>query len=400
MSTLHPTTHTDSPAAHRVREVDTAIIGGGQAGLTVARALGRRGIDCLVLEAGHQVGDQWRHRYDSLRLFTTKRFNGLPGMAFPGPSRGFATKDEVADFLQAYADRWTLDVWTDARVHHLDRDGNGFRVQTARGTVRARHVVIATGPYGDVMNRPPFAADLDPGILQLTALEYRRPGQLQPGPVLVVGAGHSGCDIALEFSPIHRVTLAGRDTGEVPVPWDSPLLGPVMTAVMLSHRHVHTRGTARGRRDREQKLGHGIPRLRVKRHQLEAAGVDVRPVRVTGTFEGRPQLADGTVVEVTNVVWAVGCRHDYSWLDLPVLDETGWPREFRGVADDVDGLFFCGLAYQYSLASQNFYGVGRDAEYVAGRIAARNRRAGRNHQAGRRARHARLPQPTGTRTAA
>lgn len=357
--------------------IDTVIIGAGQAGLSTAYHLIRRGIDCVVLDAAPRIGEQWRHQYDALRLFTSNKVNGLPGMKFPGPAHGFATKDELAEYLVAYAARFELPVRPNVRVRHLGRTGVGFRAETTRGVVEARNVVIATGPFGDVPAIPDLAIGLDESILQLHSSQYRRPGQLRGGAVLVVGGGHSGCDIALDTAATHPTTLSGRDPGEVPVHWDSPLVHLVMPMVMFSHLHIHTRRTAYGRRDREHVLHHGAPRLRVKHSQLDAAGVKLSEARVVGVQKGMPLLADGTVVRVANVVWATGCRHDYSWLDLPVLDTEGWPREYRGVAEGIEGLFFCGLAYQYSLASLNLHGVGRDAKYVAQRIAAQHHRPSR-----------------------
>ncbi len=393
MDTNGPTpTPTNTPATdptdHADRTVEALIVGAGQAGLATAYVLKQRGLDALVVDSAHRIGDHWRHQYDSLRLFTANRFNGLPGQdghGFDGGSWDFAAKDEVAAMLEVYARRFALDVQLDTTVQHLGyangmkpdagpvhpRDPVTFRAQTSRGTVRARSVVLATGPYGQAPSIPNFARDLDPGILQLHSSQYRRPGQLKDGPVLVVGGGHSGCDIALETAGSHPTTLVGRDPGQVPVRWDSPLLHVIMPLVMLQHRHVLRRGTRAGERARARHLHHATEMLRVQRRDLDGAGVVRLEARVTGTDGGLPQLADGTVVEAANVIWATGFRHDYSWLDLPVLDETGWPREFRGVAEDVDGLFFCGLAFQSSMASLNFFGVGRDAEFVADRIADR-----------------------------
>lgn len=356
--------------------LDTVIVGAGQAGLSTAYHLRRLGLDCLVLESAHQVGDHWRHKYDSLRLFTANRFNRLPGLSFPGEPWGFAGKDDVAQTLQSYAARYDLPVRTDSPVRRVARDSDsgsgaaGFTVTTPTHTYRARTVVLATGPFGQLPRVPDLADDLDPEILQLHSSQYRRPGQLRPGPVLVVGGGHSGCDIALEVACAgHPTTLSGRDLGQIPVPFSSPLLRVIMPMVMLQHAYVLDRRTPMGRKMRPVVLHHGAPRLRVQAKDLDDAGVVRTEARVTGVHEGLPQLADGTVVEATNVVWATGLRHDWSWLDLPVLDEEGWPREFRGVAQDVDGLFFCGLAFQSSMSSMNFFGVGRDAAYVARRVA-------------------------------
>lgn len=353
-----------------IRDVDTLIIGAGQAGLATARELTRRGAQCLVLDAAQEVGDHWRHQYDSLRLFTSNSVNALPGMKFPGPGHAFATKDELADYLQEYAGKFSLQIQLGTSVTDVSRRGEAFVVRSTAGSFRAQNVVIATGPFGSVPSIPEFSTELDPAILQIHSSEYRRPGQLAPGPVLVVGGGHSGCDIAREVASGHPTILSGRDTGEVPVPFDSNLIHLVMPLVMFSHSHLHTRRTAYGRRDREFVLQHGAPRLRVKRRHLMAADVQLRQERVTGALQGKPQLADGTVLDVANVIWATGMHHDYSWLNLPVLDSAGWPREYRGVAQDMVGLYFCGLAYQYSLASLNLHGVGRDAEFIAKRITA------------------------------
>lgn len=357
------------PVEHSpMRDVETLIIGAGQAGLATARQLTRRGAHCLILDAAQHIGDQWRHQYDSLRLFTSNSVNALPGMNFPGPGHAFATKDELADYLQEYAEQFNLPVQLGTRATDVSRHGEEFFVRSTAGSFRAQNVVIATGPFGGVPSLPAFSTALDPAILQIHSSEYRRPGQLAPGPVLVIGGGHSGCDIAREVASSRPTILSGRDTGEVPVPFDSPLIHLIMPLVMFSHSQLHTRRTAYGRRDREFVLQHGAPRLRVKRRDLIAAGVQLRPERVIGTGNGHPKLADGTVLEVANVIWATGMHHDYSWLKLPVLDSSGWPREYRGVAHDVPGLYFCGLAYQYSLASLNLHGVGRDADFIAKRI--------------------------------
>lgn len=361
-------TTTDSGAD---RVTDTLIIGAGQAGLATAHLLTQAGRDCLVVDGAGRIGDNWRHQYDSLTLFTPNGVNGLPGLAFPGDPWAFAGKDEVGDYLETYAEQLALPVRLGTRVGHLGRDGSGFRAETSTGVVRSQNAVIATGTFGRTPSVPSCASELDPAILQLHSSAYRRPGQLREGPVLVVGAAHSGCDIALELAPTRETTLAGRDTGQVPVSWDSPAFKAVMTVLVQAQRHVLTRRTPMGRRQRREVLAHGGQMLRVKRSHLLDAGVSRTPARVVGTVGGQPQLDDGTVLEVANVIWATGFRQDYSWLDLPVLDETGWPRESRGVAQDVDGVFFCGLAYQFAFASMLLHGVGRDAAYLTSRILAR-----------------------------
>ena len=218
------------------RTYDALIIGAGQAGLSTAYHLRRRGLDCVVLEAAHRVGEHWRHQYDSLRLFTANKFNHLPGYGFPGEPWGYSTKDELAEALQDYAQRHEIPVELDSPVVRLTRTSEGFRTATATESYLSRTVVLAAGPFGQKPAIPDCAGDLDPSILQLHASQYRRPGQLRPGPVLVVGGGHSGCDIVLEVAAAgHRATLSGRDLGQIPVRFSSPLIHLIMPMVMLQH---------------------------------------------------------------------------------------------------------------------------------------------------------------------
>jgi putative flavoprotein involved in K+ transport len=205
----------------------------------------------------------------------------------------------------------------------------------------------------------------------LHSSEYRRPAQLKPGPVLVVGASHSGTDIAFEAAEGHPTILVGRDPGQLPVRldhWSARLFWPVL---LFLGRHVITRRTPIGRHAMKEIRFHGLPMLRVRRSHLQARGVDRILDRVSGAESGRPVLANGRVLDVANVVWCTGFRQVFNWIDLPIFDANGWPREIRGVVPEAPGLFFCGLAFQYAFSSMVLPGVGRDAEYVAKRIDAR-----------------------------
>ncbi|HET8594842.1 MAG TPA: NAD(P)/FAD-dependent oxidoreductase [Intrasporangium sp.] len=365
---------------HEDHVVSTVIVGGGQAGLATAQALLSRGQDCVVLERNDRLGDNWRHHYDSLRLYTPARYDGLPGLPFPGEPWAYPSKDDVADYLQSYAAHLGLPVRLGVRVLRLARETTeggstegGFVVETDAGTYHCDNVVVATGTFGRRPHLPDFAADLRPAILQLHSSEYRRPSQLSPGPVLVVGASHSGCDIALELAATRPTTLVGRDCGQLGLRWDSPQLRAALPVLVFAWRHVLTRRTPMGRRVMPHVRHHGGPMLRVKREDLAARGVVRNVSRVEGVRDGLPLLSDGTVVEAANIVWATGFEQHFDWIDLPVVGEDGWPREYRGVVDDVPGLFFCGLSFQYAFSSMVLPGVGRDAGYVADRIAARTR---------------------------
>ena len=353
------------------QHIQTLIIGAGQAGLSTGYHLRRRGLPFLIVDAADRVGDNWRHQWDTLRLYTPARYDGLPGLPFPAEPWHYPHKDEVGDYLERYALEFDLPVRMSTRVRRLSSDGDGYRVELDDGAITCDNVVVATGSFGRTPEVPDFAADLDPGILQLHSSDYRRPEQLQTGPVLVVGASHSGYDIAYEVASTHPTVLSGRDRGQIPVRLDSPRIRVFFPAMVFVFRHVLTRRTPMGRKEMDEVRFHGGPALRVKREDLAARGVQRTEARVTGVAHGRPQLADGTVLDSTNVVWCTGFKQVFDWIDLPVLDERGWPQEYRGVVDSAPGLFFCGVSFQFAMSSMVFPGVGRDAGYVADRIGRR-----------------------------
>ena len=353
--------------------IETAIIGAGQAGLATAYHLQRLGRPCLILDSNEHVGDNWRAQWDSLRLYSPAGYDGLPGMLFPAPRWSYPTKDEIADYLAAYAERLGLPVRTLARVDRLEASDGKYVLHLGADRIIADNVVVATGTFGRTPSIPDFALDLDPSIRQLHSSEYRRQAQLKPGRVLIVGASHSGTDIAFEVAATHPTVLAGRDTGQVPVRLDHWTFRLVFPVLVFIANHVLTRRTPLGRKALEEVRFHGLPMTRVKRSDLRDRGVERVLDRVTGVQQGRPVLGDGRVLDVANVVWCTGFRQVFDWIDLPIFGADGWPREMRGVVADAPGLFFCGLAFQYAFSSTVLPGVGRDAAYVAEKIQARVR---------------------------
>jgi putative flavoprotein involved in K+ transport len=354
------------------QHIETLIIGAGQAGLATAYHLKRLGRELLILDGNERVGDNWRCHWDSLRLFTPAKYDGLPGLPFPGAPWSFPGKDDVADYLEAYAVEMDLPVRLQTRVDRLEqRHDYGFTAHLGAHTITCDNVVVATGTRGRTPHVPDFASDLAPWIRQLHSTEYQRPAQLSDGLTLVVGASHSGCEIAYELAERCPVILCGRYTGNEPFApgsgWDrasTPLL-------VLVANHVLTRRTPPGRKLMEYMRGphHGAPTARIKRRHLAERGVRWLEQRVTGvSTDGKPVLANGTVLDVTTVIWCTGFEQHFEWIDLPVFDEQGWPREYRGVVDEAPGLFFCGLVFQYAFSSMVLPGVGRDAAYVADRV--------------------------------
>ena len=353
--------------------IHTIVIGAGQAGLSVGHALQARGVDFLILDANGRIGDAWRHRWDSLRLFTPAKFDGLAGLPFPADPNYFPTKNEMADYLESYARHFALPVRSSTRVIRLTRTGDTFLVETTGGTYEAADVVVAMANYQSPVT-PAFAGQLDPRIRQIQSAEYRNPAQLAEGDVLIVGAGNSGAEIALDTRDGHRVWLAGRDTGQVPFRIGGLAARLLLGRLMLRgiFHHLLTVDTPVGRRVRAKALHRAAPLIRTRRTELAAADV-VRVPRVTGVTAGMPALADGRVLDsVRNVIWCTGYQPGFSWIDLPIFDADGEPRHAKGIAADLRGLYFVGLHFLYAFSSTMIHGVSRDAARVADAIAARH----------------------------
>jgi putative flavoprotein involved in K+ transport len=357
--------------AQRDEHHEVIVIGAGQSGLAAGYHLARRGLDFVILEANSRVGEMWRGRYDSLRLYSPAKLDALPGLPFPLPGHAFPSGPQMADYLEAYVAHHRLPVRTGERVERLApaAGGNGFEVTTAHSRYRAQQVIVATGPFQRPFV-PDFAARLDPAIRQLHSADYRNPTQLADGPVLVVGVSHSGADIAYEVAGAgHPTMLSGVDRGQLPFSVDTRrmrLIWPVMRFVASS---ILTLGTPIGRKMAPKVRAHGGPLLRVRRADLERAGVRRYPARTEGVRDGRPVLADGTVLDVANVIWCTGYRRDFSYIELPVFGEDGWPHQTRGVTGSAPGLYFLGLPFLYAFASMLVLGAARDAKFVVERVA-------------------------------
>ena len=348
---------------------ETVVVGGGQAGLATGYHLARLGRPFVILDAGQRVGDAWRARWDSLRLFTPARYSGLPGMGFPAAAWHYPTKDEVAEYLESYAARFQLPVRNGVRVDGLTRQGDRYLVTAGERRFEAVNVVVASGAYRHPLV-PGFAAELDPGILQLHSSGYRRPAQLQEGGVLVVGAANSGAEIAVELAGAHPTWLSGRHPGSEPTRAGSRLDRLLTPPFWFFISQVLTVDTPIGRKLRPKLMGAGTPLARVRRRDIAAAGIERVP-RTVGARDGLPVLEDGRALEVANVIWCTGYRPDLSWIGLPVTDEDGQPRHDRGVVAGQPGLYFVGLFFQSAVSSALVGGVGRDAEQIVARIAAR-----------------------------
>jgi putative flavoprotein involved in K+ transport len=348
-------------------QVPAVVIGGGQAGLSVGYHLQRLAVPFVILDAQDSVGGAWRNRWDSLRLFTPARFDGLDGKPFPAPSHSFPTKDEMADYLEEYATEFALPVRSGERVRRLSRQNGSFVVETDDSRFEADNVVVAMSSW-QVPRLPGFAMHLRAEITQIHTTDYRNPSQLQEGPVLVVGAGNSGAEIALDVVGSHETVLAGPDTGHVPFRVEGRVGRLMVPVVRFVFHRVLTTSNPIARRKMPKKIASGEPLVRTKPRDLIEAGIE-RMSRVVGAEDGWPVLEDGRVLHPANVIWCTGFEPGFSWIDLPVF-ESGRVKHDRGVVAEVPGLYFVGLKGLYSVSSAQVNGVGRDAERAATLIAA------------------------------
>lgn len=363
---MHLPPHPSFPP--RVERFDTVVIGGGQAGLAVGHHLAMRDIDFIILSDETRVGDNWRKRWDSLQLFTPARYSGLPGMPFPAPPAHLADKDEVAEYLERYVARFDLPVRLATRVRSLAHNGERFvlRVEGSKVRLEADTVIVATGAF-HTPNIPSVANRLSPAIHQIHSSAYRSPFELPEGPVLVVGAGNSGAQIALEVARTRKVWLAGRNTGHLP----RRLLGRDVFDWLWPLMGLANADTRLGRRLRTRMRSGGDALLGIPERALVQGGI-VRVGRLEAERAGFP-LCGNRALDPATVIWCTGFRPDFSWIDLPILEDDGYPRHHRGSALDVPGLFFAGLRFQHRMRSQLIGGVGEDASYVADQVSRRAR---------------------------
>jgi putative flavoprotein involved in K+ transport len=369
-----------NPAVKERERLDVVVIGGGQAGLSVGYHLMKRGLRFVILDGSARIGDTWRKRWDSLRLFTPAWLDSLDGLPFPAPRDYFPTKDEMGDYLELYARHFKLPVKSGVRVESVSRNDDRYLVRTKQRDYDAAHVVVAMANY-QKPRVPAFAKELRADIVQIHSFDYKNSGALREGGVLIAGAGNSGAEIAKELARRgHRVFMSGRDTGEVPFRidgfWARVVLWRLLLRVLF-HRIMTVR-TPMGRKMRAKVLAHGGPLIRVKSAELLALGVERLP-RVTGVRDGLPVLDDGRVLEVNNVVWCTGFQRGFDFVELPIFEESGEPRHQGGVVTEEPGFYFVGAHFLYAMSSTMVHGVGRDAARIAGVVAERCKRTSAVH---------------------
>jgi putative flavoprotein involved in K+ transport len=329
--------------------------------------LRKRNLPFVILDANQKVGDAWRNRWDSLRLFTPARY-ALPGLPFPARGDAFPTKDQVADYLVQYAQKFNLPVKNAVRVKQLGRHGGRFVIDAGSERFESENVVVAMANYQESYT-PDFARDLNPDIVQMHSHTYRNPSQLRPGKVLVVGLGNSGGDIAIDVARTHQTMVSGKETGHIPWAIETYIARNFfIRLIRLLGHYILSVKTPIGRKARPKMLHQATPLIRVKPKDLELASIERLP-RTVGVREGVPLLADGRTIEVQNVIWCTGYRHGFPWIDLPIFSDNGGdPIHEEGIVKSVPGLYFVGLHFLYAMSSASFVGVGRDARRIANAV--------------------------------
>jgi putative flavoprotein involved in K+ transport len=340
---------------------DVVVIGAGQAGLAIGHFLARQGRRFVILEAAEAIGAAWRTRWDSLLLFTSRRYDSLPGLTFPGDPEGYPTRDEVIAYLEEYARTFELPVELASAVRSLTAKDGGFLVGLDDRELEAEQVVVATGPF-QVPLVPALAGDLPPEVFQTHSTGYRRPSDVPEGTVLVVGGGNTGFQIAKELAATHRVHLA---IGSRQTPLPQRIFGRDLfwwlTKTGLIEKTVDSR-IGRRLRDRDTLIGSRPRELR------RGYGVGVKP-RAIGVAGRTVSFADGSELDVDAVIWATGYRLDHSWIEVPLQGSDGRLRHRRGVTD-APGFYVLGLSWQHTRGSALIGWVGDDAEFIAEQIAA------------------------------
>ena len=341
-------------------QFDVIVIGGGQAGLAIGHHLARLGRSFTILEAADGPAAAWRGRWDSLRLFTPVRHDGLPGLPFPGDPDHYPTRDEVVAYLTDYARRFQLPIEYVSRVRGLRRDGDGYLVTLDDRTATAGQVVVATGPF-QTPRTPALAAQLDPAVVQMHSGAYRSPDGLPGGPVLVVGGGNTGYQIAEELAATREVHLS-VGARQTPLP-QRPFGRDIFSYLIATGLMRQTRDSRLGRRLREREALIGSSPRGARRQGIHLHG------RTTGAAGRSVTFEDGTSLDPATVIWATGFGLDHAWIDAPVFGVDGAVEHARGVTRS-PGLSFLGLPWQHTRGSALLGWVKDDAEHIAAHIEA------------------------------
>ncbi|WP_289142568.1 NAD(P)/FAD-dependent oxidoreductase [uncultured Brevibacillus sp.] len=344
-----------------MQSYDIIVVGSGQAGLAAGYFLKKKGLSFVLLEKGKEVGQTWKNRYDSLVLFTPRFYSSLPGKTLEGDPNGYAAKDEIADYLHSYANQIELPIHFQTEVTALKQSSTGFLLETNQGDYAAKNVIIATGPFQQPLI-PQMADALPKDIVQIHTAHYLNPSSLQDGPVVVIGAGNSGAQIAVELAKEREVYLSiGHKMKFMPLQLMNKSIFWWFGKIGFLKANIHSKIGKWLSRQHDPIFGFEL------KEAIQKGAVKLKP-RTKRIQSDEIVFADHSTVKVRNIVWATGFYPEYSWIKIPQsLNEKGKPIHHRGISP-VSGLYFVGLPWQYRRGSALIGGVGQDAEFIVQQI--------------------------------
>ncbi|WP_438350607.1 flavin-containing monooxygenase [Paenibacillus sp. FA6] len=336
---------------------DVVIVGAGQAGIAMGYHLKQQGLSFILLDSNVKIGDSWRHRYDSLKLFTSRRYSSLPELQMNGSLDGFPTKDEMADYLEQYATHFDLPVMLNTNVINIKKNGETFEVETNQEIIEAEQVVIASGAFQKPFV-PPVIVNKGERSFQIHSSSYLSPKQILKGSVLVVGGGNSGAQIAVELAHERNVTLAvSRSFKFLPLHFLGKNIFYWLDLFGLLYSGVDTIKGSWFRKQSDPIFGYKLKTLIADRT------INMKP-RVVSVDGNEVLFEDNSVHSFESIVWSTGFIPSYDWILIEgATSSNGKPVHERGVSP-IKGLYFIGLPWQYQRGSALICGVGRDARYL------------------------------------
>ncbi|EFI70152.1 NAD(P)/FAD-dependent oxidoreductase [Lysinibacillus capsici] len=337
--------------------LDIIVIGAGQAGLSMGYYLQQGGYNFVILDGEKRIGDTWRNRYDSLILFTPKSYSSLLGMRLEGNKNALPTKDEIADYLEAYANRFLLPVKMETTVHKIQKIKNTFEVSTDKGIFHSKQVIIASGAFQKPFI-PSISQSLSKEVFQIHSSQYKSPEMIPDGPILVIGGGNSGTQIATELAENLEVTIAiSHPFKFLPLNIMGKSIFHWLEKVGLLYAGTDTRRGKWFQNQSDPIFGHEL------KHLIRKGKIKIKP-RVLTTQGREITFNDHSKINAQTIIWSTGFVPDYNWIDIEgVLDEKGFPFHKRGLSP-IQGLYYIGLPWQHQRGSALICGVGKDAEFL------------------------------------
>jgi putative flavoprotein involved in K+ transport len=336
---------------------DVIVIGAGQAGLSMGYYLKKGNSSFLILDNNERIGDVWRKRYDSLVLFTPRSFSSLHGLTLEGDPNRFPTKNEIADYLERYANTFDLPIKFNTEVKRITKHDKTFMIHTQNSILKAKKVVVATGAF-HTPNIPSLSKEVSKEVVQLHSSQYKDPSQLNEGAVLVVGGGNSGTQIAVELSLSHNTYLSvGHPIHFLPLTffnksifWWFDMMGILkFSSTSFVGRRIQKQG--------DPIFGYEL-KEKMKKNKVKLNGRTVSIQNNIVTFD------DLTSLKINNIIWATGFTPNYSWIDIPNLVKLNSKVHHKRGVTNIEGLYFLGLPWQHRRGSALLFGVGDDAKYL------------------------------------